>query len=403
MHSAYWRKAGARSALGCCVVVASLLLLLVVLLFPHSRSARHRFPCWSPPCRDFVSALAASINASRDPCQDFHSYVCDRWRPSFGGRSMLEDVAIGFRRHVGERAASTSPPRQSQGSHEKVVMLYKSCLAERARGIGEFKRFLRERRLPWPKVDTGASIVEVAVDLSVNWHFPLFFYVYSFFSTPGPTVSPGTKHLTARVVFTDGFLGLGPRLLLKERELRKNNPEHICQLRDALRERGDEESQSVSCERLDELQREVLGDLTATSGNESLENTSWTLYDNIDSFADDLTPSVSGHQWLRLLTRHQPALLGSDIVPRVEVYNKMHIRILGSLLGSKRWQTDLLRVAGLCVVQGLGRFASNQLATLIYGDDIARASRHPDLCYGLVDQMVPRLLSARYVALPARH
>ncbi|XP_050028118.1 endothelin-converting enzyme-like 1 [Dermacentor andersoni] len=398
MRSAYSRTADARSALCCCVLVVSL-LLLIVLLFPRSHRPHHHFPCGAPQCRDFVTALAASINASLDPCQDFHSYVCDRWRPSFGGRSMLEDSAIGFRRRVGERAARTSPPRQSQDSHEKAVMLYKSCVAERTRGIGEFKRFLRERRLPWPKVDTRASIVEVAVDLSVNWHFPLFFYVYRLFSTPGPAMSPGMKHLSARFVFTDDFLGLGPRLLLKERELRKNNTEYICQLRDALMEPGDEQSEAVSCEQLDKLQREVLGDSTATSGNESLENETSTLYDNIVTFADNLTPFVSGHYWFWLLTRDQPVAVISDAVHRVEVYNKMHMRKVGALFGSNRRQTDLLLVAGLCVVQGLGRFASNQLATLIYGDDIARARRHPDLCYGLVDQMVPRLLSSPYIAL----
>ncbi|XP_075551378.1 endothelin-converting enzyme-like 1 [Dermacentor variabilis] len=398
MRSVYGGAAGARSALGCCVLVVSL-LLLIVLLFPRSHRARHQLPCWAPQCRDFVTALAASINASLDPCQDFHSYVCEGWRPSFGGRSMLEDSAISFRRDVGKRVARSSPPRQLQDSHEKAVMLYKSCLAERTRGIGEFKRFLRERRLPWPQVDTRANIVEVAVDLSVNWHFPLFFYVYRLFSTPGPAMSPGTKHLSARFVFTDDFLGLGPRLLLKERELRKNNTEYICQLRDALMERGDEQSESVSCEQLDKLQREVLGDSTATSGNESLENESSTLYDNIITFADDLTPFVSGHYWFWLLTRDQPVPVVSDVVHRVEVYNKMHMRKVGALFGSNRWQTDLLLVAGLCVVQGLGRFASNQLATIIYGDDIARARRHPDLCYGIVDQMVPRLLSSPYIAL----
>ncbi|XP_065300893.1 uncharacterized protein [Dermacentor albipictus] len=77
----------------------------------------------------------------------------------------------------------------------------------------------------------------------------------------------------------------------------------------------------------------------------------------------------------------------------------MHMRKVGALFGSNSWQTDLLLVAGLCVVQGLGRFASNQLATLIYGDQIARGRRHPDLCYGIVDQMVPRLLSSPYVPL----
>ncbi|KAH7946679.1 uncharacterized protein LOC119397350 [Rhipicephalus sanguineus] len=400
MFSAITWTAGTGSTLGCCVVMAAVLLLLVVLLLTRSRPVRHHLPCWSPPCRAFVNALAASINASQDPCQDFHGYVCDRWRPSFGGRSMLEDSAISFRRSVGKRVAGISPPRQSQSNHEKAVMLYKSCMAEGNHGVGEFKQFLRDRRLPWPRVDTRASLIDVVIDLVMNWHFPLFFYVYILVSEPLTSASKGgSKQPSVQVVFTEDFLGMGPRLLQKERQLRKNNAELICRLRDTLKEPGDD-SESVSCEQLDQLQREVLGGLTATStGSGSPEDESWTQYDGIDAFASDLTPLVSGRRWLWILTRQKTGMEFLPTAVRVEVRNKEHMRVLGSLFGSNARQVDLLRVAGLCVVQGLGRFVSHELAALIYGDDSTRVGRHSDLCYGIVDQMLPSLLSARYIAL----
>ncbi|XP_075551367.1 kell blood group glycoprotein-like [Dermacentor variabilis] len=401
MRNTYTSRAGAHGALCCCVVMVSLMLLVVVLLFPRSGPVRHHAPCWTQPCRDFVAALAASINASRDPCQDFYSYVCDRWRPSFGGRSMLEDSAIGFRRDMGERAARTSPPRQSQHSYEKAVMLYKSCLAESAQGIDEFKRFLRKRYLPWPKVDKRVTVLDVALDLSFHWHFPIFFYVYRISSVPEPSTPSVYKRPSVRLVFTGGFLGLGPRLLLQERELRKNNTEHICRLRDALKERGDKESEAVSCKHLDELQRSVLSG-SMTGGDEPFgdNDASWTRYNSLDSFAEELTPSVSAQRWLELLRKYMPhgESFGAAGTP-IEVYNKLYMRKLERFFGSDQPQADMLRVAGLCVVQGLGRFASNRLATLIYGDDDERARRHPDLCYAFVDQVLPHQLSARYVAL----
>ncbi|KAL1430388.1 hypothetical protein MTO96_015093 [Rhipicephalus appendiculatus] len=404
MHSQMSRMfawtSSARSILGCCVLITVLLVLLVVLLFPRSRSARHHSPCWSPPCRTFTDALAASINASRDPCQDFHGYVCDRWRASFGGSSMLEDAAIGFRRSVRERMARISPPRQSQNSHEKAVMLYKSCLAEGKHAVGEFKQFLRDRRLPWPRVDKRARLMEVVMDLVVNWHFPIFFYAYLLVSAPVTSASKGPKPSSALVVFTEDFLGMGPHLLQKERQLRKNNAELICRLRDALKEPGDDHSEPVSCEQLDQLQMEVLGGLTATTaGDGSPEDESWTAYKGIYSFAKDLTPSVAGRRWWWLLTRHDTGANISPATVRVEVRSRQHMRVMGSLLSSSERQIDLLRVAGLCVVQGLGRFVNSELAALIYGDDSARVGRHSDLCYGIVDQMLPSLLYARYIAL----
>ncbi|KAL3196385.1 hypothetical protein MRX96_001716 [Rhipicephalus microplus] len=75
------------------------------------------------------------------------------------------------------------------------------------------------------------------------------------------------------------------------------------------------------------------------------------------------------------------------------------MHVMGSLLDSRARQIDLIHVAGLCVVQGLGHFVNNELAALIYGDDSARVVRHSDLCYAIVDQMLPSLLAARYIAL----
>lgn len=311
---------------------------------------------------------------------------------------MLEDAAIGFRRYVGERAAKSSPPRQSQDSYEKAVMLYKSCLAESAEGIDEFKRFLLERYLPWPKVDKRVTVLDVALDLSFKWHFPLFFYVYRLSTVPDSSPPTTYTRPSVRLVFTGGFLGLGPRLLLRERELRKNNTEHICRLRDVLKEPGDKESEAVSCKHLDELQQRVLGGSIAAAGDETFgDGGSWTRYNSLESFAEELTPSVSAERWLELVRKYMPNGESFGARTPIEVSNKLDMRKLNSVF-SDQPQTDMLRVAGLCVVQGLGRFASHRLATLIYGDNTARVRRHPDLCYGLVDQMLPRMLSARYVA-----
>lgn len=204
---------------------------------------------------------------------------------------MLEGSAIGFRRSVGECLVRMSTPRQSQNSPEKAVMLYKSCLAEGKHAVGDFKQFLRDHHLPWPRVYKRASLVEGVMDLVVNWHFPNFFYVYLLVSAPVTSAPKGSKLSSVLVVFTKDFLAMGLHLLQKERQLRKNNADLICLLRDAHKEPGDDHSESVSCEQLDKLQSEVLGGLTATGASDgSPEDESWTPYNGLVTFANDFTP-----------------------------------------------------------------------------------------------------------------
>ncbi|KAK8783368.1 hypothetical protein V5799_010267 [Amblyomma americanum] len=373
-----------------------LLLVLAVLVFPRENPPRHHIPCWAEPCRAYARALAASINSSRDPCDDFYLYVCDRWQPQFGGRSVLEDSALAFRSNVRGRAATAKPSRTSQDSYEKAAMLYKSCLAKQTTGVAEFKQFLRDRQLPWPNVDTRVSFLDVALDLSFNWHFPLLFYVYRL-SAPAQSEHGSAENSAQRLVFTDDFLGQGPRALLEERGLRESNAAHICSLRDVLKEGGDRESGTSSCEYLDALQQRILGALISGKTHER-EDDSWTQYENLESFASDLTSSVSGERWVTLIKKHSSDAKNLSVATPVDVRNRPHMRRLGSLLRTAD-PTSLLQLAGLCVVQGLGRFASQQLATLIYGDVSSRAQRHPELCYKFVDHVMPRLLSSRQVAL----
>ncbi|KAH7934138.1 hypothetical protein HPB49_021731 [Dermacentor silvarum] len=378
--------------------VVAVLVLLAVLLFPRVRRPRHGIPCWSEQCGAYARALSASINSSRDPCEDFHRYLCDRWRPSSGGRWVLEDSLFAFHRAVMKNAAKATIPLKSQSGYEKAAALYKSCVNEpNSDELARFEASLHEHRLPWPAVDEGADALDVAIDLALNWHFAVFFYVYL---VPAPASGEVTRSPASppRLMFTDSFLGFGPSSLLQERERRAGNAQHICDLSEVLNERKGANNNVSHCRFLDNLQHSILVGLARN--NETAvkhDDPSWTRYGNLERFARELTPSVSAKRWIRYLWKYLPGEFNSASVT-VDVRSRRHMSQVGRLLDIVP-NGDLLDFAGLSVVQGMGRFASSRLAILIYGDESTLAERHPQVCYRFVTELAPTLLTAQDVSL----
>ncbi|XP_077493602.1 neprilysin-1-like [Amblyomma americanum] len=401
LRSEYAWCRGLSSALCSCGFLVALLLLVAVVLFPRAGPPRHTIPCWAEQCGAYVRALEASINTSRDPCDDFHRYVCDKWRPASGGRTFLEDSMLTFRKVVMRNAANASPPPKNQDGYEKAAMLYQSCVTEPTPDtLGDFRLFLKERRLPWPEIDNDANALDVALDLSLNWHLPVFFYVYFVFIAPEPTSRGPQKFAissSSRLVFTDNSLGFGPETLLEERRLRESNAVHICALREAMTDRGVRNSDMVHCQALDRLQQDILEKLAG--GKADVRQQYWMHYDSLKSFAKHLNLSVSGEQWARLVRKHlnEPEAKFISSIP-VEVRNRRQMVAMGRILINVE-NKNLLDFMGLSVVQYLGRFESAKLATLIYGGHSNLAERHPDVCYRLVNRLAPRLLTTPSVKL----
>lgn len=379
--------------------MVALLLLVAVVLFPRPGPPRHSIPCWAEQCGAYVQALEASIDTSRDPCDDFHRYVCDRWRPTFGGRTFLEDSMLAFRKAVMRQAANASPSLKKQDGYEKAAMLYKSCVTEpTSETLANFQLFLQERRLPWPEIDNNVDVLDVVLDLSLNWHVSVLFYVY-LVVIPERLASPRTQKpviSSSRLIFADSFIGFGLPTLLEERRFRGRNAEHICDLRGAMTKRGNRTSDMAHCQDLDLLQRDIFEKLAESRTGEREE--SWTQYASLKSFAEDLTPSVSGEKWARIVRKHlnQPERLIASIP--VEVQNQHQMAVVGRILANVP-NKNLLDFVGLFIVQYLGRFASANLATLIYGGQSNLLASHPDLCYRLVNHLAPRLLTTRDVKL----
>ncbi|KAH9367849.1 hypothetical protein HPB48_003106 [Haemaphysalis longicornis] len=118
--------------------------------------------CPSAACRRYLHELRSSLNWKRNPCDDLYGFVCGR----NGSVSVLAE-------HSAHRQALLSASRGGGA----VGALLRSCLRRHRAvggGLNKLSRFLAERGLHWPHKLTR-PLLEVLVDLSVNWNMHLWF------------------------------------------------------------------------------------------------------------------------------------------------------------------------------------------------------------------------------------
>ncbi|XP_064454930.1 uncharacterized protein LOC135366194 [Ornithodoros turicata] len=132
--------------------------------------------CNGTACRSYSRALGASLNRSRNPCDDFYSYVCDGWVKHTRYTAVEEVAKDKTYKHILD-VALKQPDRHNGNSTvvQKVAGLIRSCLRVQ-KGLKELQQFLADRRLPWPRRST-VDIVEILVDLSANWGLHLWFQI----------------------------------------------------------------------------------------------------------------------------------------------------------------------------------------------------------------------------------
>ncbi|XP_050046618.2 phosphate-regulating neutral endopeptidase PHEX-like [Dermacentor andersoni] len=367
------------------------LLVVFTLLLTGPRTARStREPCWTLSCRRYVDLLEASMDTTLDPCQDFHAFVCSRWKPEAGGRTFLEDAMLAVQNVVIERATVAKIPAKYQNRSQKATMLYQSCLAKGVHGTGSFRAFLDiVMGSPWPDINTSTDPLGVLLDLSFQWRCPVFFYAFY------------AQHASdeRELSFLDSSAGLDFPGLFTEYRSRGDHDRYICELHAALNngaDRTDGEIDSPNrtrwCRALARFQRDALSELEPHS-RESRR----TYYASLYEFATEATPDVAGDRWMRVVAAH--ARQGERVMSTtpVEVEKPAYLKALTRIIGEKP-REEVLSFIGLTIVQVIGRFASADLATIIYNAaSVAGRKRQRMFCYQLADAAVPSALSNAYL------
>lgn len=281
----------------------------------------------------------------------------------------MEDAKFKFQKSVGQTAEATSIPPLLQTVEEKAVLFYQSCMVKTDGSIENFRNFLQSRRLPWPQVDRGAKVLDILMDLSLSWYFPVFFYVFVSIAN------------TTRLVFQNAQFGVSWMTLRIERGMRKSNKEHIRTLYNALKESSQPSATDIFCEKMDSIQGTILDSLASSN------TLKYEFHENLSRFVKAYTPSIPEAEWAHSANMHLPKTLMISTSNQAEVHNAELMKTVGSLL-MKRDKNELLLFLGLSVVEGLGRFACRELALLIYGDSAGFQDRHSSLCYQFTESVM---------------
>ncbi|XP_064487567.1 membrane metallo-endopeptidase-like 1 isoform X2 [Ornithodoros turicata] len=153
---------------------------VLLLLFHGERT--NVFPtCATWSCKHFSQLLTLSLDDTRDPCQNFYLYVCNKWQERF---PQYPSVLMALRHdaiiRVGQSALAKRVQPTGQNNIEKAVRFYQSCVRAKQREDDEIitgRSLLRLMRLPWPRVDVTADPLLVLLDLYSKWSLALWFSV----------------------------------------------------------------------------------------------------------------------------------------------------------------------------------------------------------------------------------
>ncbi|KAH8026532.1 hypothetical protein HPB51_021144 [Rhipicephalus microplus] len=142
--------------------------------------------CSTSDCLDYAHQLLKSLDASADPCTHFHSYVCGANKSQLEGQ--VADAlfyAMLIVSSTGGQAAPSAP--HTEGAHRsavfKAMVAMSACRDKSATQTAEpFVNFMEARRIRWPSTDSSTQmgmvgVLDVLMDLSVNWRAVLWFDV----------------------------------------------------------------------------------------------------------------------------------------------------------------------------------------------------------------------------------
>ncbi|KAL1418265.1 hypothetical protein MTO96_026044 [Rhipicephalus appendiculatus] len=138
--------------------------------------------CVSEGCIRHARLIAAKVNESMDPCEDFEAFACSRWVAATEHYSYASAVASA---QVGvwfdDFRASMSAGTMNIPAGRRVVNILDLCTADStsrgfAEGLRVFRNFMTTLRISWPdELFPDANPLGVLLDMAYNWRLGLWF------------------------------------------------------------------------------------------------------------------------------------------------------------------------------------------------------------------------------------
>ncbi|KAH9368308.1 hypothetical protein HPB48_008026 [Haemaphysalis longicornis] len=139
--------------------------------------------CEEMACQVYMGALESTLNRTQDPCKDLYRFVCDGWehRCHLSVVDTTKEVVYSraFNAILWPRLDESNREftlSDARGVEEKMIEFARSCMHFAESILGDVKKFMADRHLPWPNASRW-DLLEVLLDLSGNWNLHLWFQV----------------------------------------------------------------------------------------------------------------------------------------------------------------------------------------------------------------------------------
>ncbi|XP_075535559.1 neprilysin-1-like [Dermacentor variabilis] len=141
-------------------IVVAFFVFVALAFVTRSSEENHRLErCDTPACRGFVQLLAASMDTSIEPCDNFYRFVCGNWKSS---RSVYQEHLSKFFEELATALRDTRGLDNEKTVSGKAARLYAGCESVLLGGnddIDGFREVLSEAQLAWPKLEGAADVL----------------------------------------------------------------------------------------------------------------------------------------------------------------------------------------------------------------------------------------------------
>ncbi|XP_037561971.1 endothelin-converting enzyme-like 1 [Dermacentor silvarum] len=304
---------GARGALPS--VVACLVVVLVsAALVAYIRSALLPWPherdsllCRSSECLDHRHLVLTKVNWSVNPCSDFESFVCSKWKPSadpYAYGSALASHAIiawfnGFHTLITRGVDHFDTVK-------KARRMFEICLTNNAANRPSsalLRQFMLDRKIPWPNDPLpSASPFGVLLDLAYNWNIHLWFRLRPL------RMQKGESHIL--FFMTANFVPIWNTY--KEENIRVEGVLNYWNKFQDTFAMNEPRRSDAEIEAIDSVERGVFSQLQQLLETESVTPGRFLLKD-----ITSVTTSMSSAQWMKELNKNAPVQGGyglSDLI-----------------------------------------------------------------------------------------
>ncbi|KAH7950406.1 hypothetical protein HPB49_023733 [Dermacentor silvarum] len=177
--------------IGLFLALTFLSLLIVRRVYLPAQSS-NRSVCDTEDCIAHARSILANLNESANPCVDFHAHVCggsidDAGRRDYAHSGRGSPLARAYSEvmHTLGNAETFRAANHSSVAATKAFAAVTNCVeSSRHSAADSFAAFMRDRGITWPlpastsgKNATAANVLDILLDLAVNWRVCLWFSV----------------------------------------------------------------------------------------------------------------------------------------------------------------------------------------------------------------------------------